>query len=152
MTTCLSSKPFCHNVYSAFNPVVSLGSNAYMRVAISLSATHTQHGHAVLPVWLGALQARVALIESDACKLALKQLDQELLPPAGYNAATHMPAAAAAAADTAAGAAADVDVGPGAADVGDDGVRLPPATVEQLQRLLVEVSQVPAASSMVEMR
>jgi hypothetical protein len=84
------------------------------------------------------VQARVALIESDACKLALKKLDQELLPPAGYNAATHMPAAAAAAsAGSAVGTA--VDIGPGAADMDDDGVRLPSVTLEQLQRLLVEV-------------
>jgi hypothetical protein len=86
-------------------------------------------------------QARIVLIESDACKLALRKLDQELVPPAGYNAAIHMPAAAAAAAVSGsfAGAAASVDAGPGAADVDDDGVRLPSATVEQLQRLLVEV-------------
>jgi hypothetical protein len=89
-----------------------------------------------------AMQACIALIESDACKLALKNLDQELVPPAGYNAAMHMPAAAAAAVSgSPAGAAAGVDVGPSAADVDDDGVRLPSATVEQLQRLLVEVRE-----------
>jgi hypothetical protein len=99
----------------------------------------------VVLLLLVAMQSRIALIESDACKLALKKLDQELVPPAGYNAAAHMHAAAAAVADSAAGAV-DADVGPGAADCGDDGVRLPPATVEQLQRLLVEVCEMLAAS------
>jgi hypothetical protein len=84
------------------------------------------------------VQARIALIESDACKLSLKKLDQELLPPAGYNAATHTAVTATVPGSNADSAGVDA-AGPGAADVGDDGVRLPPATVEQLQRLLVEV-------------
>ena len=82
------------------------------------------------------LQSRVALIEADACKAALKQLNQDPIPPAGYNAAQHTQPTAAAANEE----GVETDVGPGAAELSDSGVRLPSTSDEQLQRLLVEVN------------
>lgn len=93
------------------------------------------HSLSSLCLFCTGVQARIAFIESDACQAALKKLDQEVVPPAGYNAALHVPSSLAFD-----GQGADViSDEPGAADVGDDGVRLPSAAVDQLQRLLFEV-------------
>lgn len=81
------------------------------------------------------LQAQVALIEADACKAALKELNQEPIPPSGYNASQHTQPSAATSEEEGAS-----NMGPGAANLSDAGVRLPSTSDEQLQRLLVEVS------------
>jgi hypothetical protein len=73
------------------------------------------------------LQARVALVEVDAAKAALKQLAAEPCPPAGY-----APSTAAAA-------------GSGS---GPDSVHAPAASVEDLQRLVADVSVWGAAAAL----
>lgn len=85
------------------------------------------------------LQSRIAFIEADACKAALKNLELDPVPPAGYNAMEHLQPLATC--DSSA-EAEDVDFGPGTAELSEAGVRLPSATDEQLQRLIVEVRSI----------